>query len=439
METLTYDNILAFSYMMMWVLTFIWYQWCRNTMDSGSIVIALNILYSIFAIITLNDDVLPFSFKPLAIFPYIYLYSMLIVALLPLIYHHRTPTEKLENPNTRMLYAASILIIVSSILIIPSMLSNVETGLVKLFTDADAGNDAYIEQSKEQADGGSGITNIPSIIYNALQDIGVFLFFYFLTLKKKSKILTIALGGSFVISFLSPIMNGQRTGTINSLLLAIGTYMLFRQYLSSFINKIVNVIGIVTIILIMLPVAALTISRFEGRGAAGVTSFLNWYIGQGSLYFNNHCLDAGGTRNGERICNLPLRMIKSDTPKNFVERRDKYHNLEIDDNLFTTFVGDFCIDFGPITTVIIFLVFYLWIVKQTRPRDETLKLHQFFLLFVTMAIYIQGNMYLFSYADTGNIRLIVMAMFYGYLRYHEALLEKFPLTGKQIQREIIKN
>lgn len=435
MATLTYDNILAGSYLLMWVLTLIWYQRRNSAWDSGSTLIALNAMYAVFAIITFNDDVLPFNYKPLRLFPYIYLYCMLMLAMLPLIRHHDNPAQSIEMPQTRMLTAASMVIIAISILMVPGMLGNGQTGLVKLFTDSDAGKEAYIEMSKEQADAGSGISNILSIIYNALQDIGVFLFFYFMTLKKKKKLITTALGFSFVISFIAPVLDGQRTGTINSLLLATGAYMLFRRYLPAHVNKVVRRMGIVAIALIMLPVGAITFSRFDGRGAAGVTSFLNFYIGQASINFNNHALNAGGTRNGERICNMFLQLVNPDTPKNFVERRDKYHNLEIDDNLFTTFVGDFCIDFGPITAVVIFLVIYLWVTWQTRPRDGTLKLHQLFLLYITMAIYIQGNMYLFSYADTGNLRLIAMAMFYIYLSYHEKLLERFPLARSESGEE----
>ncbi|WP_288318188.1 O-antigen polymerase [Xylanibacter caecicola] len=433
MYTLNYDNILTCAYILMWGVTLVWYQYRRNVWDSGSILILLNQFYSVFALVTLNDDVLPFSYKPLEVFPYIYLYSMLMLALMPMIRQHLVPSDKIEEPQTRALAIAAIVIIASSVMIVPDMMGNFETGLVKLFTDADAGKDAYMEQTKEQADSGSGISNIASVMYNSMQDIAVFLFFYFLTLRGRRRWMTVALGFSFVISFLSPIMNGQRTGTINSLLLAAGSYMLFKQYLPALVNKAVRIVGTVMIVLIMLPVAAVTVSRFDGRGGGGVASFLYWYIGQAPLYFNNHCLDAGGTRNGERILNLFIRAVNPDTPKNFVERRDKYHNLEIDDHLFTTFVGDFCIDFGPIAATVIFIVFYTWATRQIRPRDGTIKMHQLFLVFFTMAVYIQGNMYLFSYADTGNIRLITMALFYSYLRYHEKLLERFPLTIEEEQ------
>lgn len=437
MNTIVIDNILATGYLLVWIFTLVWYQCLRNICDSGTVILALNIFYSAIAIISLNDDLAIIPYEPLKVFPYIYLYIMLMVAFMPLVIHHKWPTDKIDNPNTRILYVFSFIIVISSILIIPGLLQNFGTNIVKLFMDSGAGQDAYIEQTKAQADSGAGISNMSSIMYNALQDIGVFLFFYFLTIKEKNKIMTIALGISFTISVVAPVMNGQRTGTINSLLLAVGAYMLFKQYLSKFINKVIRNIGIFTITVTMLPVVAITMSRFGGR-AAGVSSFLCWYIGQGSIYFNNHCLDAGGTRNGERICNLPLRLINPDTSQNFVERREKYSYLQIDDNVFSTFVGDFCVDFGPITTVVIFLVFNFWIIRNIRPKGETIKLHQLFLVYFSMAIYIQGAMYLFSYADTGNLRILAMFLFYCYLRYHEKLLERYPLSISVVKNHHLK-
>ena len=185
----------------------------------------------------------------------------------------------------------------------------------------------------------------------------------------------------------------------------------------------------------MLPVGAITVSRFGDRAGGTVTSFLNWYIGQGSLYFNNYGLNPGGTRNGERTANLFLRIIKSDVPKNYVERRQKYPNLEIDDYYFTTFVGDFTIDYGPIIAVIIFLAIYGWMYYKTKTRTDSITLHQLLLLYITMCVSMQGGMYLFNYSDTANLKIITYIFLYGYLRYHEILLKRFPLNTKQKEIE----
>ena len=359
---------------------------------------------------------------------------MMMLALLPIINNHFHPTIKIEDPNTRMLNYLSILIIICGFLLIPNIISNFGTGIVKLFTDADAGKDAYLESAKGAEDTGAAISNIPAVIFNAFSDIAIFLAMYYMTLNSK-KVITILLWCTVGIGVLLPVISGQRTGVITCILTVFGAYLLFKKYLNTKVNQIFKRVGIISIAIIMLPVGAITVSRFGERGGGTVTSFLNWYIGQGSLYFNNYGLDPGGTRNGERTANLFLRLIKSDVPKNYVERRDKYHNLEIDDHLFTTFVGDFTIDYGPTIAVIIFLIIYGWMYYKTKTESNSITLHQLLLLYITMCVSMQGGMYLFNYSDTANLKIITYLFLYEYLRYHEVLLKRFPLNIKQKEIE----
>jgi oligosaccharide repeat unit polymerase len=230
---------------------------------------------------------------------------------------------------------------------------------------------------------------------------------------------------------LAPVVKGQRGSVIKSALTLVAGYMMFRQYLSERINKIAKVSFITMAVIIAVPITAITMSRFGNRkGSDGAAGFVYWYLGQANIYFNNYALSAGGTRNGDRTLNIFKRVIWSDTPKNYDERRDKYHNLEIDDYWFTTFVGDFVIDFGPLVAFLIFVVFNLWVLSKIHPRDGTIKLHQLLLVFFTLCVCIQGGMVLFAYSDTGNIIIVIYILLYAWLRYHEALLKRFPLQSE---------
>lgn len=426
MQDTTINNILACGYLLLWVITFIWYHFKHHSLDAGSGIIFMYILYGIISIDSLNDPIFSMSYENLTLFPYLYLYAMMMIAILPIINVHFHPTYTIEAPNTRTLQALAILIVVCAFLQIPNIASNFSSGIVKLFTDADAGKDAYMENAKGAADSGAAISNLPAVIYNSLSDLAIFLAMYYMTINTK-KIWIILLWIAVGIGLLLPIISGQRTGVITGILTIIGAYLLFKRYLRKNTNKLFKKIGIIAIATIMLPVGAITVSRFGDRAGGTVTSFLNWYIGQGSLYFNNYGLNAGGIRYGERTANLFLRIIKPDVPKNYVERRDKYHNMEIDDHLFTTFVGDFTLDYGPIIAILIFIAIYGWIYHKTKDRSESIKLHQLLLLYITMCISMQGGMYLFNYSDTANLKIVTYALLYGYLRYHEVLLEKFPL------------
>lgn len=89
---------------------------------------------------------------------------------------------------------------------------------------------------------------------------------------------------------------------------------MFQQFFSKRLNRTIRILGVSCIAAIAIPIAAITVSRFGNMGG-GIAGFLNWYVGQGSLYFNNFALDAGGTRNGDRTLNLAKRLIDPDTPK----------------------------------------------------------------------------------------------------------------------------
>lgn len=421
------DNLLCLFYLLLWVLTLAWYQYKNHTIDAGTAIISTYVLYAIFSIITLNDDFFSVAYNPLKLFPFIYLYVMLMIALAPTIYHHLNPPKSIIEPHSKILVITAILTIVMAATRIPEIISDFSNG-IKLFTDVEGGNDAYMEQIEKTTEQGKSISNLFAIIDNTLSDLPVFLFFYFLTLKKKNYWI---LGGLlFAISncVVLPVLHGQRGSVIISVLTIIVGYALFKPFISKRINRIFKIFGLTSMIIISLPIIAITMSRF-GENVVGAGGIVNWYVGQGNLYFNNYGLDAGGIRNGDRTMFLiKMAVNPEDTPKNYFERREKYHQLKIDDYWFYTFVGDFTIDFGPFYAFVIFVVFNFIILLLTRPRDGTIKVYQMLLLYFTMCICMQGGMTLYSYADYNGLRIIVLLMLYTYLRYHELLLEKFPLV-----------
>lgn len=425
------NNLIGLGYLLVWVLTFLGYHILRFKLDGGSAIMMTYILYAIFSILSINDFLFGDMYLPLQVFPYVYLYVMLMIALSPAIYNHLHPTHTIDNPNSRMPVFVSIIIIGASVMLLPDIISNFSDGFVKLFTDVDAGKDAYSEQTEEsESGGGSGISNLTAIIYNSLMDLPAFLAFYFLTKKKKNILLISGLFFAVIIGLLLPIMRGQRGGVVACTLTMFLAYMMFRSYLSVVVDRLVKSVGIIMIILVSLPVAAITISRFGSDNVGpGVGGYINWYVGQGNLYFNNYAFDNGGIRYGDRTMNLFKRLVYSDTPKNYDERRWKYRHLNCDDNWFTTFVGDFVIDFGPVFATVIFVVFNSFVLYNIRPRGDTIKLHQLLLLYFSMCICMQGGMTLFSFSDTSNLRIITFALFYAYLRYHDVLLERFPLMS----------
>ena len=140
------DNLYISLYLCVWVLTFIWYHLKRNCWDGGSAIIGSYIVYAIFSIMSLNDDLFSIQYDKLRIFPFFYLYVMLMIALSPAIHHHLHPVERIEEPNTRILKPICWMLVICAIFQVPSILQNFSDGLIKLFTDIDAGQEAYAKQ-----------------------------------------------------------------------------------------------------------------------------------------------------------------------------------------------------------------------------------------------------------------------------------------------------
>lgn len=426
--TLT-DNILVISYFLMWVLVLVLYQRKNRQMDAGSAIIVTYVCYAFFSILTLNRPITfldYYDYNHLKLFPFIYLFVMLIIALSPAIVYHNHPAKQIENPNTRIFYVIAIISILSALFLLPNILMNFGDGLLKLITDTDAGKDAYQEQLENASDSGGAISNIPAILFNALSELSIFTFFYFLTFRKKNVWLVAGLGIPLAVSVLQPIMAGQRGPVIYTLLTVFLAYMFFKQFLSVRIKKVVRYIGAIGIFMTLVPVTAITVSRFSVMRQSTVSDYINWYVGQGNIYFNNYALDDNGIRYGDRTFNLVKRLINSNASQNYVDRRNTYSNLYVNDDLFTTFVGDFTIDFGPVVAFLIFVVFNALVLLSTRVRGDSLKIQQALLLYFTMCICMQGGMTLFSFSDTANLKMVCFALLYAYLILYEVILSKFP-------------
>ena len=177
--TSSIDIYLCLGYLLAWIITFIWYHIKRFALDAGSVIIGMQIIYAIFSVLTLTDELFSMAFEELHFFPYLYLYSMMMIAIGPIIYDHIHPTFKIAQPHTRILSILSIIIIATALIQIPDIVHNASTGVLALLTDTDAGKNAYDEQVEAVAESGKAIRNLPAIIYNALSDLIPFILFYF--------------------------------------------------------------------------------------------------------------------------------------------------------------------------------------------------------------------------------------------------------------------
>ncbi len=404
------SNLNICLYIFAWIIVIIVYQKKRQHVDAGSLILISFLLYSVVSLILYNIQDSSFgSFKPIELLPFIYLFLMLMLAAFPILKYNDTKIVKIQKPNLYLLNGISLFYILVSLVQLPNIISNFFQGLIKLLLNTSGGQELYNEgMINSDRIGDGSIENLPAILSSAMAGIGVLFFFYHLTLAKQNKLITVGLFLSSIISILASIARGQRGGIVETFLLMMITFFALRKFIPPKTKKHLVTIGFFLITLVAIPLMALTSSRFGEQDGGSEESFY-FYVGQANLYFNNYGLDDGGIRYGDRTFNLFKSILGfENVPKNFVERRQKYPNLKINDEVFYTFVGDFTIDYGPIVTVLLFIIFTFIVLSQTRVRNGKILLHQLVLLHFVMSICFLGGMKSYPFSDVGgNLQLVV--------------------------------
>jgi oligosaccharide repeat unit polymerase len=401
------SNINIVLFILGWITIIIFYQRRKKSFDAGSILLFSYLFYAIMSLCLYNNPY--YKFDSIEIFPFIYLFLMLMLAFAPILRYDYNKIDKIQKPPAIFLNLVCIVFILASLIQVPDIISNFAVSIVRLLLDSAGGQDLYNEAMAESSSLGDGsISNLSSIISNAYGNFGILLFFYYLTLNDRNKLILIGLFVSSIISILSNITMGQRGPILEIMLSMVITYFALRKFYKPKVNKIIRNIGITFLIATSIPIIALTVSRF-GDSDAGSESSVFFYAGQENLYFNNYGLDNGGLRYGDRTFPLFKKMLGFDNvPDNFWERRSKYPNLQINDEVFIGFIGDFTLDFGPIIAPFIFIFFTVFILNKTIVRKNVMLFHQLILLHFVMSLCMLGGMKLYPFSDVGgNLQLIV--------------------------------
>ncbi len=357
------------------------------------------------------------TWQEITIFPFVYLYAMLMIAAFPLLKFNDTSVDRIRMPNKSVFQVFLWILIISSLLQIPKIVNDLQTGIPLILSNIDNAAEIYNDRNelslKTTHSVADFVVNSPiSIIANIFSDFCIFFFFYCQTFKQKTLSIQILLFVIILLSLLRPISKADRTEAMLTLLVITATYCLFWEYISKDrrrqMNRFIAILGSI----IVIPIAIITISRFSAEDG-GISSSVVKYMGEENLYFNNEVLSANGTREGERTCNIFKQMLGYDDVATDVRSlRSKYPFVGIDDTHFTTFVGDFVIDFGPVIPVFMFLFFSFFFTKLTKTVKRTISFHQLILLYFTMIVCVKGSMYLFVFSFTNNYKIMAFAFAY---------------------------
>ncbi len=386
----------------------------RRSFDAGSVLIALYTLYAIFSIFLYNDynssENADFQGFKITLFPLLYLFICLMISFYPILSFKPKNYNGIQPPAFNIDYFAWF-VIFCYLLQIGYIVQNLTTGLYMVLFVDDGTLELYGELRDNQSEGGKGIANIFSIFANMLFPFTVMLFFYYLSMSKKKKVILIGLGLAILVGLLEYIARGQRGGMVKRLFLFIGTYFLFKDFLEDQIKRRVKFWGVLLVSVLAVFFMVMSMTRF-GEREGGVMSSINRYAGQAVINFDHYAMDNNGIRYGDRVVPVFKKILQFDNvPDNYFERRAKYPRLYINDEVFVTYIGDYCFDFGPILAFILIILFSIWIRKLTWSSQKEYPFHKLIVLHFSMAICVQGGA-LFPYADTGNLVIIMTVLLY---------------------------
>ncbi len=405
-------NLVLVLYCLSWVCVLAYHLKKVRCFDVVSFIFLLNLLCGLCSLLIYEDS------NNIGFVPSLYLFLCLFITTFP-IRRVDISLKEIQPPSTFVIQSIALIIIVSGLIILPHVVISFSSGITKIMLESTAGASLYEEIASEAENAGGSVGSLPTIIFNAFSDLGILLFFYYLTLPKKKKWIIMGLFMGILLSIAQPISVGLRGGVIIVALTLIAAYLLFRKKYDHSVNSFFYFFYCIIVGLVSIPIFFITLSRFGDEASSSVID----YAGQAVINFNEHGLDANGIRYGDRVLPLFKKVIGiSGVPNNYVERRDKYSSMTMDDSIFSTFVGDFTLDFGPVCGFLFCSLMSLVVYRVIKSKQTIIPFYKIIPLFFIICVCVQGAIYLFSYGDIGgNLKIVTYIIIYLFARrsYYE--------------------
>lgn len=403
------DNIGIIIYILLWLILFFAYRRKNGKFTLGYTMIALYTGQSIVAFLIYNSQYSYLHFNdPLTLWPFLYLFCMISITLYPITSLKENRIQYIEIPEDKTLTLLCLFFSFFSIVGLIELLPQVKMGLaIMASSDSDSIVELYRESTLDRKATGhfTGAFNYISIIAGISKSLMPVLFYTYLIKQKKNVFVLILLSIALLQGPFSGIAYASRFDLIYQLFILALLYFFFRPYISEQTNKFFRRFIIAFFSLVILVFAAVSIARVQTDKNESFAFNMGRYYAEGPLYFDMYCMDANGTREGHIVAPLVLHIAgeKSLTEE---ELRAKYSYMKIDNKLFSTYIGDFVLDFGPWIASILLVLFSILLTQILRHRKK-LKYGQVIAVFIVTRFC--SGFYQYGFGSlSGNLSLIVL-------------------------------
>ena len=385
-------------------------------MTVGSWVILLYTLIALFSIGLFGSEYSKGYFADhIYAFPYLFLWVMILLGLSPILKMEKQKPKMISLPDIKWVNVLCAVVVLLCIYRMIGSFSELQRGVVLL----SSGSSDYIlkvynettAQNMEQKASLGGVDFI-GVFTNIGVSLAPLLFFLYLLYPSKTRIkwIAIGLGVSILSSPIDGVIRCSRVLIVVNLLLVCFSFLLFRDYLSSKIRKTLHIIGVLVLCFFLFFFAVISIGRSRGNMEKTVYGYQR-YFAESFLVFNGYCTNANGTREGS--ITVPLfKLLAGERLLSQGELRKKYRYMSVDNSRFSTYVGDFVLDFGVILSFFIFLFLALLFTWLLRYRQSGyLDFSHFFLVFLLMKFNLGFFQYLYSGVG-GNLVFVSLFLLY---------------------------
>lgn len=381
----TIDNVYLFIYLALWVITLIVY---RKKTKQLTLAFALLFLYAFMAPVCIylyNSEYTYLYFeKELTLLGFIYLFIMIIMAIYPIIGVKEESLKGIWVPKSSILTVCCVCVSILSIFGIIACLPKLQEGLFIMLSGSEEIVGLYEDAKGDRMDtkSFSGSINILNVLGNLSDFIVPVLFFLYLLLDKQNKVVLVLLFLGLLKVPLLGIANASRFQLMSQIFVIFLLFFFFQPYMKQSIVKIIKRLFVIISSFILFLFLSVSIVRSVVDNKTDMGYGLARYYAQGPLVFDNFCMDANGTREGHFTFPVVIKLFGGESLSEN-ELRLKYSHMKVDNSKFTTFVGDFVLDYGPLLALIMFL-FYSFFMRNKLRNNATLKFSQLIILYLCM-------------------------------------------------------
>lgn len=322
--------------------------------------------------------------------------SLLLLFLLPFTNIREDKVKSIVLPNAKTLYVFSVSIIFLSLFSIVFFTPTV-INVFSVENFKDARNLMLQEGTYVDATIWNTIASVSASLYT----IALFLFFIYRAKGTNNKLSLLLL-----VSSLSYVFNVfayvGRDGVVFWIFSFIGTYLLFRNFISfkdrKYIRKYFYIFSIFALSLFMM----ITIDRSSDNPLAGIISYMGQSFPNFTLAFHADYPVSGGNA-------FPLFKEILGLPKT------ESYSGEFGGTVtwvFGTFLKSFLMNFDLYGTIIMGLAMGLILKLTFKKNTRVFYFHQLFIYYLYFQIFSQGVFYFRQYTRGGNLFIILSFIFY---------------------------